>query len=147
MWGSSANTTWERWISRADILERAEQGFLWCKVPKAASESWTSLFINKWFWTRRKLVMWQQQVYLNAQWRPKYRKFSYLNKISKHYFSWITVRHPFERLLSAYRLAGVIGRTWSEEDYHVLETSSSSMATRGMNMRRWRNGIRNMAKK
>ena len=24
------------------------QGFLWCKVPKAASESWTSIFMNKW---------------------------------------------------------------------------------------------------
>ena len=102
MWGSS-NITWERLISRADILERPEQGFLWCKVPKAASESWTSLFINKWFWARRGLVMWQQQVYLNTQWRPRYRKFSYLNKIARHYFSWITVRHPFERLLSAYR--------------------------------------------
>ena len=114
MWGTNTNTTWERLISRADILERPEQGFLWCKVPKAASESWTSVFINKWFWSRRKMVMWQQQVYLNSQWRPRYRKFSYLNKISQHYFSWITVRHPFERLLSAYRLAvtyiEIIGR-------------------------------------
>ena len=55
------------------------------------------------FPSKSRLVMWQQQVYLNSQWRPRFRKLSYLNKINKAYFSWMTVRHPFERLLSAYR--------------------------------------------
>ena len=31
--------TWEEVIGKADVLERPEQGFLWCKVPKAASTS------------------------------------------------------------------------------------------------------------
>ena len=45
-WGS--NVTWEEVIGKADVLERPEQGFLWCKVPKAASESWVSVMIKRW---------------------------------------------------------------------------------------------------
>ena len=44
------------------MLEKADQGFLWCKVPKAASESWTSLFIQRWFRPKARLLMWKQQV-------------------------------------------------------------------------------------
>ena len=39
---------WETFVGKADVLEKKDQGFLWCKVPKAASESWTTLFIKRW---------------------------------------------------------------------------------------------------
>ena len=39
---------WDTFVAKADVLEKSDQGFLWCKVPKAASESWTSLFIERW---------------------------------------------------------------------------------------------------
>ena len=66
MWNFKAEASWESMVSRADVLDNkqqeihlkhdlnhtllfvASQGFLWCKVPKAASESWTSIFMNKW---------------------------------------------------------------------------------------------------
>ena len=59
------NISWSKMISKADVLEKYDQGFLWCKVPKAASESWTSIFIKQWFKSKRKQLMWQQQVYLH----------------------------------------------------------------------------------
>merc|ERR1712223_296279 len=39
MWKISGNASWENIIAKADVLEKSDQGFLWCKVPKAASES------------------------------------------------------------------------------------------------------------
>ena len=95
--------TWETFLGKADILEKTDQGFLWCKVPKAASESWTSLFIKRWFRSKSNLLMWKQQVYLHSRWQPKYKTAKYMNKISKTHFNFVTVRHPFERILSAYR--------------------------------------------
>jgi len=94
---------WDTFVGKADILEKTDQGFLWCKVPKAASESWTTLFINRWFRSKSNLLMWKQQVYLHSRWQPKYKTALYMNKISKTHFNFVTVRHPFERLLSAYR--------------------------------------------
>ena len=35
-------------LRRADVFINKNVGFLWCRVPKAASESWTSVFIKKW---------------------------------------------------------------------------------------------------
>ena len=63
----------------ADVLEKRDRGFLWCKVghkagmvalvcqvPKAASESWTSLFIQQWYGRKRNQLMWKQQVQLTS---------------------------------------------------------------------------------
>jgi len=94
---------WDTFVAKADVLEKSDQGFLWCKVPKAASESWTSLFIERWFRTKKSLLMWKQQVYLHSRWLPKYRTAKYINNISKTHFNFVTIRHPFERILSAYR--------------------------------------------
>ena len=33
---------------KADVFYNSDIGFLWCRVPKAASESWTGVFIDKW---------------------------------------------------------------------------------------------------
>ena len=34
-------------MGKADIFYNKKAGFLWCRVPKAASESWSGVFINK----------------------------------------------------------------------------------------------------
>ena len=36
-------------MGKADIFYNQKAGFLWCRVPKAASESWSGVFINKWY--------------------------------------------------------------------------------------------------
>ena len=36
-------------MGKADIFYNKKAGFLWCRVPKAASESWSGVFINKWY--------------------------------------------------------------------------------------------------
>ena len=35
-------------LEKADVFINRNAAFLWCRVPKAASESITSVFINKW---------------------------------------------------------------------------------------------------
>ena len=35
-------------LDKADVFINRNAGFLWCRVPKAASESITSVFINQW---------------------------------------------------------------------------------------------------
>ena len=36
-------------------------------------------------------------------WRPRFRSRAYLSRAARTHFSWVTVRQPLERLLSAYR--------------------------------------------
>ena len=54
--------TWDLALAKADVLEKRDRGMLWCKVPKAASESWTGLFIKQWYGRKSKQLMWRQQV-------------------------------------------------------------------------------------
>ena len=35
-------------LGHADVFVNRQAGFLWCRVPKAASVSWTTIFVNKW---------------------------------------------------------------------------------------------------
>ena len=56
------NKTWDLALAKADVLEKRDRGMLWCKVPKAASESWTGLFIKQWYGRKAKQLMWRQQV-------------------------------------------------------------------------------------
>ena len=35
-------------MAKASVFTNRDAGFLWCRVPKAASESITLVFINKW---------------------------------------------------------------------------------------------------
>ena len=55
--------TWDLALAKADVLEKRDRGMLWCKVPKAASESWTGLFIKQWYGRKAKQLMWRQQVH------------------------------------------------------------------------------------
>ena len=36
-------------MGKADVFYNRKIKFLWCRVPKAASESWSGVFINKWY--------------------------------------------------------------------------------------------------
>ena len=36
-------------LGRAEVLINKKSGFLWCRVPKAASESWSGVFVKKWY--------------------------------------------------------------------------------------------------
>ena len=40
--------TYENVLGHADIFENRYAGFIWCRVPKAASVSWTAIFVKKW---------------------------------------------------------------------------------------------------
>ena len=42
------NENYQTVLGRADVFINKHVGFLWCRVPKAASESWSSIFIKKW---------------------------------------------------------------------------------------------------
>jgi hypothetical protein len=94
---------WEQVLARADVLEKRDRGMLWCKVPKAASESWTRLFVQQWYGRKSRQLMWRQQVLLHGAWAPRRRSAAYIRAIARTHFSFLTTRHPFERLLSAYR--------------------------------------------
>ena len=34
---------------KANVLINQQENFIWCRVPKAASQSWTSIFIKRWW--------------------------------------------------------------------------------------------------
>ena len=41
--------TWRSVVRKADVFHsRNKVPFLWCRVPKASSQSWNDLFINTW---------------------------------------------------------------------------------------------------
>ena len=40
---------YETVMTKATLFINRAAGFLWCRVPKAGSESLTSLFIHKWY--------------------------------------------------------------------------------------------------
>ena len=106
---------------KADVLYNNDIGFLWCRVPKAASESWTGVFTDKWsdlllvIYTAlicihrrykkssKMMTMAQKQNLLSREWEPKERTAKYIQTLSENNFSYMTTRHPLERLLSAYR--------------------------------------------
>ena len=91
------------------MLEKRDRGMLWCKVPKAASESWTGLFIKQWYGRKAKQLMWRQQVanqpvsktslvrfqfevLLHSVWAPHRRSAAYIKAISHTHFSFLTSR-------------------------------------------------------
>ena len=105
---------------KADVFYNNDIGFLWCRVPKAASESWTGVFIDKWsgfyqpsislilFHCRyrkssKRMTMGEKQNLLRREWEPKEKTAKYINTLAQNNFSYMTTRHPLDRLLSAYR--------------------------------------------
>lgn len=86
----------------ADILVSRPKKFFWCKVPKAASTSWISLLLSDRDFANLKVSIGRQHMYLRKLMPPP-KTIEELWDIQNNFFSFLTVRHPFERLLSAYR--------------------------------------------
>jgi hypothetical protein len=42
------NENYQTVMAKASLFINRDAGFLWCRVPKAASESLTLVFLNKW---------------------------------------------------------------------------------------------------
>ena len=67
---------------------------IWCKVPKAGSSTWTYNFL--------KLAGVDPKQHIHKALRDHYPK-QESNKVMQDTFRFMVVRHPFERILSAYR--------------------------------------------
>jgi len=67
---------------------------IWCKVPKAGSSTWTYNFL--------KLAGVDPKEHIHKVLRDHYPK-QESNRVMSDTFRFMVVRHPFERLLSAYR--------------------------------------------
>ena len=86
------------------------------QVPKAASTSWISLLLSDREYSNLKVSIGKQHMYLRWEIRlrqlthsifrklmPPVKTIEELREIQTTFFSFMTVRHPFERILSAYR--------------------------------------------
>ena len=85
---------------KSDILVDRERDFFWCKVPKAASTSWVELFLSE---RKRKENNIGLTHTILRRLMPRPKSLLELQDIQTNSFSFLTVRHPFDRLLSAYR--------------------------------------------
>ena len=115
--------TWKSVVKAADVFHsRNKVPFLWCRVPKASSQSWNDLFVNIWyfdFWLNDRspvltVVLFRyrkykistpgkQQMLLRRAWTPKSNSEKFFYGTNDRIFSFMISRHPFERILSAYR--------------------------------------------
>ena len=71
-----------------------KNSLIWCKVPKAGSSTWTYNFL--------KLAGVDRKNHIHKELRNFYPRQS-SNKVMQDTFRFMVVRHPFERILSAYR--------------------------------------------
>merc|ERR1712032_1673461 len=71
-----------------------QNSLVWCKVPKAGSSTWTYNFL--------KLAGVNPKEKIHKVLRDHYPKQD-SNKVMQDTFRFMVVRHPFERILSAYR--------------------------------------------
>jgi len=90
------------------VLVSRKERFFWCRVPKAASTSWKAYFLKEngkgvvgmenWSGPQISALFWKKIE------KPAniFLKYSDARNV-EGFDSFITVRHPFERLLSAYR--------------------------------------------
>ena len=85
---------------KSDILVDRQRDFFWCKVPKAASTSWAELFLS----ARKRATNNRGLTHTTLRrLMPRPKSLLELRNIQTKSFSFMTVRHPFDRLLSAYR--------------------------------------------
>ena len=87
-----------------NVLVSRKERFFWCKVPKAASTSWKAYFLKQSGKGVEGMESWSGPQISARFWNPakEFLQFSDAQDVTGM-DSFITVRHPFERLLSAYR--------------------------------------------
>jgi len=94
-----------------NVLVSRKEKFFWCKVPKAASTSWKAYFLKQSGKGVVGMERWSGPQISSRFWKKIekpaniFLKHSEAREVAEMdgFDSFITVRHPFERLLSAYR--------------------------------------------
>jgi len=91
-------------ITKVDLFKsRTSSPFLWCRVPKASSQSWNDLFMGIWYKKDTQYIPGRQQMILRRKWTIQTKTEEMLYGTNDRLFSFMVARHPFERILSAYR--------------------------------------------
>ena len=88
------------------INQKFGKNFLWCRVAKASSTSWVKLFASEWFENIEPFMGCPREGehrILDKELLIEDRHEMIDNKLDEQIFSFITTRHPFDRILSAYR--------------------------------------------
>ena len=91
-----------------NVLVSRKEKFFWCKVPKAASTSWKAYFLKQSGKGVEGMESWSGPQISARFWKTienpakEFLQYSDAQDVTGMN-SFITVRHPFERLLSAYR--------------------------------------------
>jgi len=83
---------------------KTENPFIWCQVPKVGGTSWSILFINTWYPEHNSSAsLVKAQNFIDKQWGRKRESEEFWIRESHKTFSFFITRHPFSRLLSAFR--------------------------------------------
>merc|ERR1712130_359326 len=93
-------------ITKVDLLySKNNIPFLWCRVPKAASQSWTDLFVDQWYKENASdLYLGKKQRLLREEWSlSSSTSMEFYYAANDNIFSFMVTRHPFDRILSAFR--------------------------------------------
>lgn len=94
-----------RRVSESMRYSKNNVPFIWCLVPKVGSTSWVKLFLQVWFSNPMYKENKEYHVALSSAWKKTEKSLDlyFWKKLSKNTFSFLFSRHPFERILSAYR--------------------------------------------
>lgn len=97
-----------------DVLYLPKNNISWCIVPKVASTSWSKALLELGGFTENDLLHRDQplQVLLRQTFRPV--QLEYVNKTIGASLKFLFVRHPFQRIVSAYR--NKLEDSYKEED-------------------------------
>ena len=100
MWHSSVNPAYDQHLRlNSFLVERKLVNISYCWIHKVASMSWQTLFMQM---ENNSKYLEEDKPY-QTMFRMAPRSSKDFAEISKHFFNFIIVRHPFHRLVSAYR--------------------------------------------
>jgi chondroitin 4-sulfotransferase 11 len=100
VWHSSVNPDYQQHLRLSSFLvERKHLNISYCWIHKVASTSWQTLFLQ--IENITKYLEEDKPYQTMFRMAPKSSK--EFSEISKHFFNFLVVRHPFHRLVSAYR--------------------------------------------
>jgi len=112
------------------VLVNRKERFFWCKVPKAASTSWKAYFLKQSGLGVVGMESWSGPQISSRFWKKIEKPANIFLKLHSDardvagmegFNSFMTVRHPFERLLSAYR-----------DRFFAMDTSAHELKKEGL---------------